>query len=53
MAKNTRLKPKLGRLRPRTVGAGTKELASNSHKSSASSSSSEKKRKEDEINPKK
>jgi hypothetical protein len=49
MAKNTRLTPKLDRLRPRTVGAGAKELASNSHKSSTSSSSSEKKRKEDET----
>ncbi len=49
MAKNTRLTPKLDRLRPRTAGVGTKEFANNSHKSSASSSSSEKKRKEDET----
>ena len=39
MAKNNRLTPKLDRLRPRTVGASGKELASNSHKSSNSSSS--------------
>ncbi len=48
-AKNIQLTPKLNRLRPRTAGAGTKEFASNFHKSSASSSSSEKKRKEDET----
>jgi len=44
----TRLTPKLARLRLRTVGAGGKELASNSHKFSTSSLSSGKKRKEDE-----
>ncbi len=47
-AKNIQLTPKLNRLRPRISGAGTKEFADNSHKSSASTSSSEKKRKEDE-----
>ncbi len=46
---STRLTPKLDRLPPRTAGAGTKEFADNSHKSSASTSSSEKKRKEDEA----
>ncbi len=46
---STWLKPKLARLRPRTVGTSAKELASNSHKSSTSSSSSGKKRKEDET----
>jgi len=49
LAKNTRLTPKLDRLRPRTVGTGAKELASSSHKSSTSSSLSGKKRKEDET----
>ena len=49
IAKNTRLTPKLARLRPRTVGAGAKELLSNSYKSSTSSSSSGTKRKGDET----
>jgi hypothetical protein len=49
MAKNNRITPKLDRLRPRTVGAGAKESASNSHTSSTSSSSNGKKRKQDEI----
>jgi hypothetical protein len=48
VAKNTRLTPKLNRLRPRTVGVGTKQLAGNSHKSSTSSSFDGKKRKQDE-----
>jgi hypothetical protein len=48
VAKNTRLTPKVDRLRSRIVGAGAKELASYSHKSSISSSSSGTKRKEDE-----
>ena len=48
VAKNTRLTPKVDRLRSRIVGAGAKELASYSHKSLPSSSSSGKKRKEDE-----
>ncbi len=47
IANNTRLTPKLDRLRPRTVGAGAKELAPNSHKSSISISSGGKKRKQD------
>jgi hypothetical protein len=37
IAKDIRLTPKLDLLRSRTVGAGAKELASNSHKSSTSS----------------
>ena len=49
MVKSTRLTPRLDRLRPRTVGAGAKDLAINSNKSSISSSSSEKKRKENET----
>jgi hypothetical protein len=39
MAKNTRLTSKLDYLRPRTVGAIAKQLASNSDKSSTRSSS--------------
>ncbi len=46
---STWLTTKLDRLRPRTVGTGAKELASNSGKSSTSSSSSGKKRKENET----
>ncbi len=43
------LTTKLDRLRPKTVGTGVKELASNSGKSSTSSSSNGKKRKENET----
>jgi hypothetical protein len=50
--KNTRSTPKSDRLRPRTVGAGAKELTNNSCKSSMNSSSSRKKRKEVETDDK-
>ena len=49
MPTNTRLTPRLGRLRPRTAAAGAEQLAGNSGKSSTSSSTSGKKRKEDET----
>ncbi|CAF1336001.1 unnamed protein product [Didymodactylos carnosus] len=50
VANNTRLTPKLNRLRPRTVGVGAKQLAGNSQKSSTSSSLVGKKRKQDDDN---
>ncbi|CAF4048437.1 unnamed protein product [Rotaria sordida] len=49
IATNTRLTPKLDCLRPRAVGAGDKDLASNFYTLSTSSSSGGKKRKQDEI----
>jgi hypothetical protein len=52
IVKNTRLTPKVDRLRPRTVGAGVKELASNGHKSSTSNSSGATKRIQDETDDK-